>query len=465
MNANNFYLGGDASKGYCDFVIVGASKQTVESNFQLDDTPDGHKFLEKVLCKFFSRYPAAILHAGLESTGGYENNWYNMLLNLNLKKSLNLKVCRLNPVGVNHNKRANLTRNSTDKISAREIALYLIDHPKKIIYNRTDPNVALRKEWKFIRMLKKQSGQLKNNLEAALYTTNPHLLTFWKGDLPRWLLLLITHYPSAKKLARARVKAVSKLPYVTTSRAEELIKSAKISIGSEQDEIAELRTKALAQQILHLDKLIEEQTQFMIQHNQIPQIDLLTSFKGIGEFSAVGLMLIIGDPKRFEACDKMCAYMGVQPEYKESGDGTWAYRMSKKGSKEGRWILFNVAKSAIVHNDMIREIYEEYLAAGKEKMSAIGIIMHKITRIIYGMLKHNTKFDPEIDRNNRAKQRKKETGEVKEDKNRRYQQPDLNAPISKRQKKKRQRIAEQKKGRQEEHSREENIFKLPNGFT
>jgi hypothetical protein len=38
-----------------------------------------------------------------------------------------------------------------------------------------------------------------------------------------------------------------------------------------------------------------------------------------------------------------------------------------------------------------------------EKMAAIGLCMHKTLRIIYGMLKHNMAFDPEIDRKNREK--------------------------------------------------------------
>ena len=72
--------------------------------------------------------------------------------------------------------------------------------------------------------------------------------------------------------------------------------------------------------------------------------------------------------------------------------------MSKTGRKEPRWILFMVAKCAIVHNEMITELYQEYLEKGKTKMQSIGIIMHKILRIIYGMLKNNTPYDPKIDK-------------------------------------------------------------------
>lgn len=436
----DYYLGGDASKGYCDFVVLNQSKEIVESNFQLDDTSSGHQILIKTLNALFVKNPDTVFYAGLESTGGYESNWYNTLLNL--KDTFNLKVARLNPVGVNHHKKASLERNSTDKISARVVAEYLISHSKKIVYNREDARVALKKEWKFIKMLNKQCVQLLNQFESALYNTHPHLLTYCRSEVSNWVLSVVIQYPSALRLSGARAKTIAKIPYVTLERAKELVKNAKESIGAEQDEVTEIRITGLAQQILHLRRLIKAQIKAMMAFCTFPEIEIIQSFVGIGEFSAVGLMLVIDNIERFKCCGNLSSYVGVHPVYKDSGDGTWAYRMSKQGNKEVRSILFNVAKNAIVHNEMIKERYEDYLAEGKEKMSAIGIIMHKIIRIIYGMLKNNQKYDPQIDQANREKSTKKkaENG-AKPDKNRRYQEQDHNAPISRRQQKKRKQLA------------------------
>ena len=69
-----YYLGGDVSKGYSDFVILDSQKRRVEENFQLDDTIVGHSFLYDRLLIFFEEHPDAELCAALESTGGYENN-------------------------------------------------------------------------------------------------------------------------------------------------------------------------------------------------------------------------------------------------------------------------------------------------------------------------------------------------------------------------------------------------------
>ena len=74
--------------------------------------------------------------------------------------------------------------------------------------------------------------------------------------------------------------------------------------------------------------------------------------------------------------------------------------MSKQGRVNPRSILFTVALSAIQNNPLIKPFYEYHLQQGKHKMAAIGICMHKIVRIIYGMLKNNTAFDPNIDKAN-----------------------------------------------------------------
>ncbi len=457
---SHYYMGGDVSKGYCDFVILNSVKKIVESNFQLDDTPNGHKILTDNLRAFFASRPQTTLHIGLESTGGYENNWYHTLLNIACKGSAmengngntNIKVTRLNPFGVKKYWESELERNKTDKISARMIAEYLISHQKNIIYNQTDSQTSVKKYWTFVKLLIKQRSQLKNQFNWALYSTQPYLLTYCKDGVPQWVFKLVEKYPTACLLAQTDVKTLAQIPYVSLDRAKQLIKHAKISIGAEQDVITAYRIRSLVGQIVSLNKFIEGQIEVMSSYCSSEDLEILASFKGIGTYSAVGLLFIIRDIQRFEFSKNLSSFTGMHPALVVSGDGTWEIGMSKRGSKEARAILFNVAKSAIVNNKMIKELYEGYLAKGKCKMSAIGIMMHKILRIVYGMLKHRKKFDPSIDEANRNKtkakakekeknnDKNKDKGKKEFDKNRRYQSHDQNAPISRRQNQKRKKL-------------------------
>ena len=447
MRLTNYYLGGDVSKGYCDFVILDDAKKIVEPNFQLDDTPSGHQGLNFVLKEFREKHPYAPIYAAVESTGGYENNWYHLLWEM--REPLDLNVARLNPLGVKRHRDAKLQRVVTDKISARNIAEYLIAYHERVIYNQKDYFSPLKRQWKFVRMIKKQHAQLMSLLESLMYVAHPQMIKYCSEDVYDWTLAVLKQYPTAENLAHATVKTLSTIPYVTEDRARELIKEAKTSVASALEPGMASLIQATVEQIINLRKSISSQVNEMIDSysHLFPEIEILTSFKGIAEYSAFGLLLEIGSIDRFPSVKKLASFFGVHPAYKQSGDGTPIVKMSNKGRKEPRWILFNVAKSAVVCNEMIKDLYNEYLERGISKMSAIGIMMHKILRIIYGMLKHNTKYDPEIDKayRNRMKKRNKNDSQPyrsKPDKNRRYQAYDRNAPISKRQTKKRKQMKE-----------------------
>jgi len=226
----SFYLGIDVSKGYADFVIVNQQKQPIVKNFQLDDTFDGHSRLHEIVSRFLTDHPQSVMCAAVESTGGYENNWYNTLIRQ--QASLNIKTARLNPLAVMHNSKADLKKNTTDKISAQNIAEYLIAHPEKIVYQQQDQLANLRKQWGFIQMLTKQCTQLVNQLHSLLYTANPELLNYCRDGMPAWVLKLLLKYPTAAKLKKARDKTVAKIPYVSLTRAKQLIVAAKHSVAS-----------------------------------------------------------------------------------------------------------------------------------------------------------------------------------------------------------------------------------------
>jgi hypothetical protein len=229
---------------------------------------------------------------------------------------------------------------------------------------------------------------------------------------------------------------LARIPYISLDRAKKLIATAKKSVASASDKVTEQLIVATVKQIVHQKNIIKTQTKILADECQIPEVALLKTFIGISDYSAIGLMLQIQSVERFLTSKKISSFFGIHPEYKKSGDGSYKFRMSKKGRKEGRRILFIVAMSAIQSNPLIRDVYQQAVERGMEKMAAMGLCMHKILRIVYGMLKHNQAFDPQIDLRNRHKTSTRQTNRG-QDKNRRYQDFDSKAPISRRQKMKR----------------------------
>lgn len=430
-----FYLGVDVSKGYADFMILNSEKQPAVRGFQLDDTFDGHQSLYDMLDCFTAEHSDTILFAGMESTGGYENNWYKSLTEF--QGSFNIQTARLNPLGVMHNSKAELKKNTTDKISAQNIAEYLIVHPEKVVYQQSNQLSGLRKQWGFIKMLTKHSTQLLNQLNTLIYTANPELLTYCQTGVPNWVLKLLVQYPCAANLKRARAKTVAKIPYVSSQKAQQLVARAKSSVASATDVTTEHLIVATARQILHLKKTIAEQTTQMIDECAISEIDLLKTFPGISDLSAIGLFIEIQTIKRFANVKKLASFFGVHPVYKISGDSSGGFKISKQGRKEPRQILYMITLSAIQCNPLIREIYQKHQKQGKHNMAVMGICMHKILRILYGMLKHNQPFNPQIDITNRVRSVRIKSDISVDNQSRRFQGYDQKAPVSRRQKKKR----------------------------
>ena len=430
-----FYMGIDVSKGYADFMIIDAQKKPVIKGFQLDDTFEGHQALYNIIGRFLSEHPDSMLFSGMESTGGYENNWYNSMVAF--QSSLDIQTARLNPLGVKHNSKADLKKNTTDKISAQNIAEYLVAHPEKVVYQQQDRLAGLRKQWGFLQTLTKQRTQFLNQFKGLLYTSNPELLGYCQSETPAWVLKLAIKYPSAARLKRANVKSVAKIPFVSKEKAQQLVTGAKRSVASATDTQTEQLIVATARQIIHLDQTIDAQTQRMINACKLPEVELLKTFDGISDKSAIGLIIEIQTVERFATAKKLASFFGVHPVYKISGDGVGGIKMSKQGRKQPRHILYMVTLAAIKCNPLIKQIYEKHQKNGKHNMSAMGICMHKILRIIYGMLKHEKPFDPRIDIANRQQSVRTRKAASRKNSSRRFQAYDRKAPISRRQKKKR----------------------------
>jgi transposase len=424
----------------------------VDDSFQLDDTYAGHQQLSLYLRQFVEKHPQSIIYTALESTGGYENNWHRTLCALG--SSLPVHVARLNPAWVKANHNARAKRNKTDSISAADIAEYLISHPDRVSYDEEDSFPNLRRQWSFIQLNLKQKSQLLSHLESVLYTTMPELLAFCQKGAPDWLLKLLKRYSSYQAIQRAGVAKLSKIPYVTNAKAQRILDKIAHKLGY-CDEVSAQIIQMIATQILTLDLQIKKQKKYLEKNydEAKEQVDLLNTFKGIGIYSAIGLLLNINGVHRFADAKKLASYFGLHPVYKKSGDGAAVVRMSKQGRAEPRGILYMVAWSAVQHNPLIKEIYARSMAKAMCRNAALGVCMHKILRIVYGMLLHNKPFDPEIDRRNQKQnETKKQTPQ--NTKKRRLQAFDGNAPVSQKQSKIR---------KEQLRSQDENIAK--NGIT
>lgn len=438
MSKKVIFIGVDVSKGYADFCILNSDKQRTEDNFQLDDQKEGHeKFKEKLVDLSASKTQVFV---GLENTGGYERNWMNAVKQLS-KKHPEIKIYKFNPKAVKHQIESLMKRVVDDSISAYGIALYMINHHQVLeknwskSLNKSDENTSEQLLHMMIMGLIKQRTAKLNQLEKLIYGVFPELLQYTKNSFPIWLLKLLEKYPSKHKIQTAKVCGMTKIKGVTNVKAEELKTKAKKSVGSLSGEVVETIVNQYCKDILYLNDEINKLKSILVKtYSETSDLKLINSIKGIGDWTAVSFLIELGDYERFESTDQLAAFFGVNPSFKQSGDGKYKVKMSKLGNSRMRAVLYNIAHNLVMHNPYFKDIYAKHKAKGKTHKAVMGILMHKVLRILWGMLKTQTEFNKDVDIQNQERNQTNNEKEIEliNSKSRRYQDVSLDAPVSRR---------------------------------
>jgi transposase len=437
------YLGIDVSKGYADFFLMDALKQSMEKSFQLDDNFEGHQNLKMYLGKYTSTGQKII--CGIESTGGYEQNW--LVLLKKLKKQTPVEVYKLNPKGVKHQIESTLKRTITDSISAEGIADYIANNYEqarqkweKSTY-QDETIIASQRCFNLIMGLIKQQTARYNQLEKLLYQNFPELLMYCKHGIPNWILHLLIKYPGATAIMRAYTKGIDGIKGISRTKAEKIKLLADMSVAKSSHPVDEIMIKTLAEDIQYHQNRIEELKDYLIGMYKNYNVSLLKSIRGISDWTASAFVMLLGEIDRFEDTDQIAAFYGVHPRFKQSGDGKWGNHMSKQGNSAMRYMLYIAANNVVLHEPYFKKLYHHYISKGKKPKSVRGIIMHKLLRVIYGMLKNQQPFNSSVDEMNQMKTPTYTEQQIT-DRTRRYQELNVNAPISRSNYKKRRAVLE-----------------------
>lgn len=435
------FLGIDVSKGYSDFVLLDGQCNVLEDYFQLSDTSPGREKLKDLIGKW-KKEGLEELYCGVESTGGYENNWHSFLKGL--QSVGGLWVSRLNAKAVKSVSDASLRRTITDMVSATNIASYLAKFPEKVDYGikakQEDEHFKEGRQFVTgIRMWTKQKVQLGNQLEKLLYQNLPELLVYCRNGIPSWLLRLLIKYPSFRAIKKAGEVKMLKIKGISKEKAQAILKKLKDSEQQTSTALQQL-ISITATEVLHQQALVQSGKSYLNElYKDDPSVKLLCEVKGIGLDSAVSVILELENVNRFENSKKVASFYGFHPTFKQSGDGFWGNHMSKKGRGNLRSVLYMVSMSAVRYNPMFKTLYARFRGQGMKHKQAIGVVMHKMIRVIYGILKSGKSFDPEIEKKHREasaeKQelKKKEIKVIKktfEEKKNRFQKMIESAPIS-----------------------------------
>jgi len=125
----------------------------------------------------------------------------------------------------------------------------------------------------------------------------------------------------------------------------------------------------------------------------------LLTIPGIGPVSAAKCLSVIDGIERFERADQLSAYFGLIPSENSSGDRVIHGPITKEGIKEARYLLIQAAWALIRSKQsderliQLRKKFTRISIKEKNPQKAIVAVARHLSRIIFGVLKHNTPYN------------------------------------------------------------------------
>ena len=151
--------------------------------------------------------------------------------------------------------------------------------------------------------------------------------------------------------------------------------------------------KTIASELSSIEQEIERQLK--AQSTTQTNLSLLSSVVGIGLLTAAKLLAEMPNLGQYESAKAAAADVGLSPSEYQSGTSVRRRsRMSKMGKASVRAALYWPAIAAKKHCPAMRAFAERLAAKGKPKKVVIGAVMRKLVHICYGVLKHQTPYDP-----------------------------------------------------------------------
>ena len=360
----------------------------------------GYQALHKRLEQLHAQHPQAHFHIRIDAAGQYAANLEHFLRGLPLPITLSVGEPKRNK----DYQKAHFPKRTTDDTESQAMARFAVVELPGATAPVSPELTLLREVAGRLQAKVKQSTQAINRLHNLLARVFPELATLTDDIATAWVLHLLDKYPTAQRIAQARLASLQKVPYLAPELAEQVQLVAQQSVASLVGDVAEALVRDLVAQVRHSQRVEEQMRQLLSDAFAglpvSPHVQVVT-IPGIGAATAAAIVAKAVDINRFVSPARFVGYFGVFPEENSSGTdkqgnplplGT--LRMSRKGNDLVRSYLWNAARSAIRHNPAIGALYRRLKAKGKRGDVAIGHCMRKLLHLVFAVWKTNRPFDP-----------------------------------------------------------------------
>jgi transposase len=336
---------------------------------------------------------------GMESTGCYHTNLFAFLC------SEGIACVVINPLLISNFARLSLRKTKTDKKDALTIAQFLLAHRSKLsqvsyCQNSQDLKDLARERESLAVMI----AGLKNDVRRLLQMSFPELEHRCKL-FTETMLRFLMKFPSARVIRTAKATEISKaLIHAEGKRkrvfisAEEIINLAKVSVAS--DSVAkELILSEKIETLLYLEGKQKRITEALVEacrSMRVDELDIITSVDGISAITGSTFLAEVGDIELFSSSKHLIAFAGLDPSIHQSGQYEGISRISKRGNRHLRRVVFLMTLCAVRSQNAFREYFLRRKEEGLPPKKAILATAHKLLRVLFAMLSSKSCFRKEV---------------------------------------------------------------------
>ncbi|MCM3712420.1 IS110 family transposase, partial [Sporosarcina luteola] len=210
------------------------------------------------------------------------------------------------------------------------------------------------------------------------------------------------HKLSKEELGSQIKKATRK--NISTQKAEEkatlLITAAKNSYSAIRPE--DVRCEHLRQYAKRIMDLVSQKKDIIKQMAELSKervdFQVLVSFPGIGETTAVRIIGELGDIRRFKNPKQINAYAGIDIQRHQSGKLQYQDRINKRGNRRLRKILYFMVMSMISlrakTKNTIVDYYDQLKKQPQSKPHKVAVIacMNKFLKVAFHLIHHDVLY-------------------------------------------------------------------------
>lgn len=246
--------------------------------------------------------------------------------------------------------------------------------------------------------------QCKNRLARWYSRYFPEFKGAYKNVVSKTAMMILDLYPLPEDIVTLGVEGIlqiwrsKKVRGAGERKARKLYEAARNSIGrKEAASIARIEFKSIKEDLdryqERLDEIEKKADEIL---PKIKNADKLFEIKGVGKATVLTFLSEIGEISRFENPKEIQKLAGYAIVTNESCKHQGEKRISYRGRKRLRWVLYQTALSVIAKNAEFRQIHAYYTTRTNNPLKGIQSVVAvacKMIRIFYKILTDGVSYD------------------------------------------------------------------------